>query len=66
MRKVTFAIVVALILTACGGSDVKVDNVEINVSADSAKVADSAVSAVDSNVARIPSEKVEKRVDVVK
>jgi len=54
MRKVTLAIVAALILTACGGSNEKVEVVDSTVVADSAKVVDSAVSAVDSNASHIP------------
>jgi len=54
MRKVTLAIVAALFLTACGGSNENVEVVDSTVVADSAKVADSAVAVIDSTVAEIP------------
>lgn len=55
MRKVTLAIVAALILTACGGSNENVEVVDSTVVADSAQVVDSAVTATDSTVAEIPA-----------
>jgi len=57
MRKVTLAIVAAFILASCGGSNEKVESVDSTVVVtDSAKVADSAVAVLDSNVAEIPVE----------